>query len=125
MSLSRTLVAGLAITVSLIAAGCSAIPGGEDGSAKAKVDETVRVWVDQNGPFTCPPESPLTTSNPPMCAANPLDRVRLSGHPLFAFLAEGGWQQPSAFGTWIGTARIVGRSVDDGVTIELESIERT
>lgn len=121
MSPIRPVILGAALTLSVVAGGCSL--GSDD--AGTKVDETVPVWVDQNGPFTCPPDAPLTSSNPPTCAAGPFERVRLSGHPLFAFLAEAGWQLPSEFGTWVGTARIVGRSVDDGTTVELDSIEHT
>lgn len=121
MSLTRSIILGAALTLSVVASGCSS---GSDGAGR-KVDQTVSIWVDQNGPFTCPPDSLPTASSPPLCPVGPFERVRLSGHPLFAFLAEAGWQQPSEVGTWVGTARVVGRSVDDGGTIELDSIERT
>jgi len=121
MSPIRPIILGAVLVLSVAAGGCSS--GRDD--AGTKVDETVPVWVDQNGPFTCPSDAPVSPSIPPLCTAGPFERVRLSGHPLFAFLAEAGWQLPSEFGTWVGTARIVGRSVDDGGTVELDSIERT
>ena len=120
MSPIRPIILGAALIVSVVAGGCSS--GSDD--AGTKVDETVQVWVDQNGPFTCPPDAPITPSSPPSCGAGPLERVRLSGHPLYAFFVEAGWRLSSEFGTWVGPARIVGRSVDDGGTVELDSIER-
>jgi hypothetical protein len=74
-------------------------------------DRTVNVWADDDGAYTCPPDTPIATSDPPMCAADPSDRIRLAGAPVTDLTPV----DPAT--GWVTTARITGTLSDDRLTV--------
>jgi hypothetical protein len=115
---------GALLAAVVVLGACSGSEHSTDGYRGGTFQRTVQVWTDGEGAFTCPPEGPIATSNPPQCAAKTGDRVRLTGEAIDTYVAESGRSgTESERGTWIGTAKITGRSVDGGFTIETETAD--
>lgn len=115
---------GVALAVLVTLGGCSGSDHSADGYRRGAFERTVNVWVDDDGPFTCPPEGPIATSDPPQCAAQTGDRVRLRGEAIESFVADSGRADAEHDeDAWVGSAKITGRSVDGGFTIETETVD--
>lgn len=121
--LAIVMTVALALAGALV--GCSGgTDHGTEGFRTGGFTRTINVWLDEDGPFTCPPEGPIATSDPPQCAAKTGDRVRLQNKPIWSYVAaspQAGAATPG--GTWIGTAKVTGRSVDGGFAIETETVD--
>jgi hypothetical protein len=72
------------------------------GGSGQPFDRTINVWADDDGAYTCPPEAPIATSDPPVCAADPSDRIRLVGPPVADLTPA----DPTT--GWVTTAHITG-----------------
>jgi hypothetical protein len=109
-------------TIICTLSACSTSGHGTDGYPAGRFQRTVNVWLDADGPFTCPPEGPIATSEPPQCASPADDRVRLENKPIWAFVAATGLSPRGGAPQYVGVAKVSGRSTNRGFTIETEQV---
>lgn len=110
------------VTIVCILAACSATEHGTKGYPTGRFQRTVKVWLDKDGPYTCPPGGPITKSDPPQCAAPAKDRVRLQNKPIWTFVAATGRFPNERVSQFIGVASVTGRSTDRGFTVKTEQV---
>jgi hypothetical protein len=103
-------------------AACGTNGHGTDGYPTGRFQRTVSVWLDAEGPFTCPPGGSIAKSDPPQCAAPADDRVRLENKPIWAFVATTGLSPAGGPPQFVGVAKVSGRSANRGFTIETEHV---
>lgn len=120
LSRGRTALA-VAVLVCTLSA-CSATDHEAKGYPTGRFERIVNVWLDEDGPYTCPPGGPIADSNPPQCAAKPEDRVRLQNKPIWGFVAATGRAPDERAHQFVGLARVDGRSTDGGFTVKTEHV---
>lgn len=117
-SLGTLAVAAIVGTLS----SCSTSAPRTDGYPTGTFQRTVDVWLDADGPFTCPPEGPVASSDPPRCASPDDDRVRLENKPIWTFVAATGLSPSDGAPQYVGVAKVSGRASNQGFTIETEHV---
>lgn len=109
----------LAMCGSLVVAGCggSESPSRDGGYTPGAIEESVQVWHDSDGFYTCPPNTKIGASAPSVCTADASDRVRLEGDAIDDAVSA----DPPAPGSDNPVVKIVGEVDDTGYTIQVTS----
>jgi len=95
---------------------------GSDGSSRdggfkpGPITDTITVWHDAHGLYTCPPGSLIGASLPPSCDVDVADRVRLDGAALDQAIAPA---RPDA-GRFVTSVRVIGKVDGTGYAIDVD-----
>lgn len=104
--------------IAMTASSCSGSDGdSRDGGFRAgRFSKSVSLWVDADGPYTCPPKAWIDASAPAQCSADVGDRVRLRGDAVVEIVRT---LDPPTPGSSTPYVRIKGRVDESGFEIEV------
>jgi hypothetical protein len=88
-----------------------------DGFPTGTIEKEVNIWKDSGGYYTCPPQAPIESANPPGCAISDNDRVRLEGSVLTKL--DGAEVRDRDY---VATATIEGQVTEDGYLITVSRL---